>query len=134
MPASTSFPSSGKALLTLEEHSQSPRIYILRFLGAHTPDNRLTRDFLTALNEALVHVWQQWDSIAGEEAGAQGAALITTGVVDESNKSNKFYSNGLDFEAAIADATFFDECLFPAYERLLSFPIPTIASVNGHAL
>ncbi|CEH16130.1 3-HYDROXYACYL-COA DEHYDRATASE 1 [Ceraceosorus bombacis] len=133
MPDAVNFPSSGKALVSIETISQTPRIWVLHMLAAETPDNRLTRNFLTALASALDHVQSQWESIAGEEAASKGAALISTGVLDEKNKSSRFFSNGLDFEAAIADEHFFDQCLMPVYERLLSFPIPTIASVGGHA-
>lgn len=40
---------------------------------------------------------------------------------------------GLDFERAIADPNFFDDLLNPLYTKLLSFPIPTVASIGGHA-
>lgn len=40
----------------------------------------------------------------------------------------------LDFENAISDPNFFDTHLNKVYEKLLSFPIPTVASIGGHAL
>lgn len=125
------FPSQGKALVTLERTPSTPIIYTIRFLGAETPDNRLTHNFLGALLQALEHVEQEWDRTLSDEEKKGGAALVTTGQVDE---KAKFYSNGLDFENAISDPNFFDTHLNKVYEKLLTFPIPTIASVGGHGL
>ena len=123
-----SFPSEGKALLKLDKTSSSPYIYTLHFLGAHTPDNRLTHAFLEAILAALKHVEKEWDNLPNEEQ-KKGAALITTGQADE---KAKFYSNGLDFESATSDPNFFDTHLNRVYEMLLTFPMPTVASIGGH--
>lgn len=88
----TSFPASGKALIQVEEISATPRLYVLTYLAVETPDNRLTRNFLTLLLEALNWVESQWENIVGEEEGSKGAALITTSVVE--GKNSKIYSNG----------------------------------------
>jgi enoyl-CoA hydratase/carnithine racemase len=121
-----SFP-EGKALIRLERSDSSPYIYTVHFLGAETPDNRLTHDFLSSLLAALKHVEKEWDNL--DDLQKKGAALITTGQTDE---KAKFYSNGLDFEKATSDPNFFDTHLNRVYEVLLSFPIPTIASLGGH--
>lgn len=82
------FPSS-KALVRLERTSSSPFIYTLHFLGAETPDNRLTHNFLESLLSAFQHVEKEWDGL--DEQQKKGAALITTGQIEE---KSKFYSNG----------------------------------------
>ncbi|UZJ55461.1 hypothetical protein CBS101457_004781 [Exobasidium rhododendri] len=119
--------SAGKALLRLQRTPTAPYIYSLHFLGAETPDNRLTHQFLGAFLSALKHVEKEWDGLGDEQL--KGAALISTGQTDE---KSKFYSNGLDFENAIADPNFFDTHLNRVLETLLSFPMPTIASIGGH--
>ncbi|PWN92692.1 ClpP/crotonase [Acaromyces ingoldii] len=126
----TNFPKDGKALLTLERSSSSPIIYTVTFTGGETPDNRLTHKFLDAILAALEHVEQEWDRTLSDEEKKGGAALVTTGQIVE---GAKFYSNGLDFENAISDPNFFDTHLNKVYEKLLSFPIPTVASIGGHA-
>lgn len=45
-----------------------------------------------------------------------------------------FFATSLDFENAVKDPDFFDTHLNRLYEKLLSFPIPTIASIGGHCL
>jgi enoyl-CoA hydratase/carnithine racemase len=122
-----SFPSD-KALLRLERTDSFPRLYTIHFLGAETPDNRLTHKFLEALLSALQHVEKEWNNMSNEDQ-QKGAALLTTGSTDA---KSKFYSNGLDFEKAVADPNFFDTHLNRVYELLLSFPIPTVASIGGH--
>lgn len=78
-----------KALLRLERTASSPYIYTLHFLGAETPDNRLTHKFLEGILSALKHVEKEWDGLGDDQK--KGAALITTGQTDE---KAKFYSNG----------------------------------------
>lgn len=125
-----SFPSDSDALARVEFDGES-RIFILTMLGAETPDNRLTHRFIgEALVPALLHVESEWSEMLSSGTSDQGAALITTGGTDP---SAKIFSNGLDFEKAIEDPHFFDRHLNTLYEKLLTFPIPTIAAVNGHA-
>lgn len=115
-------------------------IFIVTLLGAQTPDNRLTPQFLSALLSALEHVESVWDSREGTALESNGSAVVLTGLnrltvssTQKDNKGLKFFSNGLDFANAIADPNFFDRYLFPVYEKLLTFPLPTVASIGGHA-
>lgn len=78
----------------------------------------------------MEHVEDAWSDMLGSGESSEGAALISTGGTDA---SAKIYSNGLDFEKATADPHFFDTHLNALYEKLLTFPIPTIAAINGHA-
>lgn len=124
------FPSSSSPLVQVD-FDGSTRIFILTMLGKETPDNRLTHKLIgEGLVPALTHVEDKWHEMQNSGHSDQGSALITTGGTDP---SAKIFSNGLDFENAIADPHFFDRHLNTLYEKLLTFPIPTIAAVNGHA-
>ncbi|KAI8759358.1 enoyl-CoA delta isomerase 2, peroxisomal [Biomphalaria glabrata] len=83
-------------------------------------ENRLNLEFLTTFNSLLDDV-ERYESCKG---------LITTGV-------GKFYGNGLDLEwlANITpeDGLEFRSILNRCIKRLLSFPLPTLAAINGHA-
>ncbi|CAO1634383.1 unnamed protein product [Parajaminaea phylloscopi] len=123
-------PASDQDLVRVDYRKEgNAPIFVLTFLSAQTPDNRLTPQFLTAVASALDHVEAQWDDTFSSEPN--GAGLVLTGLIEGSH--SKFFSNGLDFESAIGDPTFFDKYLFPVYEKLLTFPIPVVASIGGHA-
>ena len=55
------------------------------------------------------------------------------GVVITTSGIEKFYSNGLDLEHASFTPGFFPDSLYGLWRRLLTYPMPTIALVNGHA-
>ncbi|RVX69788.1 hypothetical protein B0A52_06433 [Exophiala mesophila] len=93
----------------------SPRVYLLSF--SSPPDNRLTPEFNQTFLLAL-------DII--EHRLPKGVVVTTSSIA-------KFYSNGLDFENAIRDPTFFPRSLFPLWRRLITYPMPTVALINGHA-
>lgn len=90
-------------------------------LTMQTGDNRFNRPFLTALNEAL-------DTV---EASSGPAALVTTGGTE------KFYSNGLDLDWIAGDGRSeggaFVGDVIRFLGRLMAFPVPTVAAINGHA-
>jgi Delta3-Delta2-enoyl-CoA isomerase len=83
-------------------------------------ENRFNRDSLDAINAAL-------DTV---ERSEHPTALVTVG-------AGKFYSNGLDLawmgqagtEAAIENVQRVHELLV----RMLTFPVITVAALNGHA-
>ena len=83
-------------------------------------ENRFNRPFLDALNEAL-------DAV---ERSTGPAALVTTG-------EEKFYSNGLDLAwlsgDGQAEAGAFVGAVLAVLGRVLAFPVPTVAAINGHA-
>jgi len=99
--------------------TQQDHIHILTMDGAQ--GNAFDIEFVTALNESL-------DAV---EAAADGpAALVITG-------SGKAFSTGLNVAALMGYqpeqmATFGTE-IKRLYGRLLNFPVPTIAAINGHA-
>jgi enoyl-CoA hydratase/carnithine racemase len=84
-------------------------------------ENRFNRPFIEAMNEALDEV----------EKSSGAAALVTTGGED------KFYSNGLDLAWLSGDgrqeAPEFIKVALKFLGRLMAFPIPTAAAINGHA-
>jgi Delta3-Delta2-enoyl-CoA isomerase len=89
-------------------------VFVLRL---DSGENRFTPDLMDAWDRAL-------DTV--EQAGAP-AALITTG-------SAKFYSNGLDLDVMMAgDASAYLSRVLGILARILTFPTPTVAAVNGHA-
>ncbi|KAI1342150.1 enoyl-CoA hydratase/isomerase family protein [Xylariaceae sp. FL0016] len=109
IPALESHP-GGKIVCT----SPQPLIYLLTF--SSPPDNRLTPAFCGALMTAL-------DAI---EFGHPPGVVITTSAIP------KFYSNGLDLKLAIATPGFWENSLYALWRRLLTYPMPTVALINGH--
>ncbi|GAQ06288.1 enoyl-CoA delta isomerase 1, peroxisomal [Aspergillus lentulus] len=90
-------------------------IYLLTFTSPK--DNRLTPTFIDALVLAL-------DII--EHRFPKGVVITTSGIP-------KFYSNGLDLELATTTEGFLDKWLWKLFRRFLTFPMPTICLLNGHA-
>src|SRR5271157_107851 len=90
-------------------------------LSMQSGENRFNRTFIDALNEAL-------DTV---EKSAGPAALVTVGGED------KFYSNGLDLAWLSGDgqgeAPEFIQAVLKLLGRVLAFPMPTAAAINGHA-
>lgn len=85
-------------------------------------DNRTDRVWVEAMNELLDEA---------EALALSGpAALITTG-------SAKHYSNGLDVEfmaqASGSEVVAYIASVEGVLNRILTFPAPTVAAVNGHA-
>jgi enoyl-CoA hydratase/carnithine racemase len=92
-------------------------VFVLRMAEG---ENRFNRTSIDALHGAL-------DTV---EASDGPASLVVTG-------EGKFFSNGLDLdwmgtEEGRADKVFFGE-LHRLFGRILSFPMTTVAAINGHA-
>ncbi len=83
-------------------------------------ENRFNRSFVNAFNEALDVV----------ETSNPPAALVTVG-------EDKFYSNGLDLAWMAGDGQSeggaFVGDVMRMLGRVLTFPVPTVAAMNGHA-
>jgi Delta3-Delta2-enoyl-CoA isomerase len=90
-------------------------------LSMQSGENRFNRTFIEALNEAL-------DTV---EKSTGPAALVTIGGED------KFYSNGLDLAWLSGDgqgeAPEFIKTVLKLLGRIMAFPVPTAAAINGHA-
>jgi Delta3-Delta2-enoyl-CoA isomerase len=93
----------------------APQVYLLSF--SSPPDNRLVPAFNATFLLALDIIEHR----------------LPKGVVITTSSITKFYSNGLDYEAAIKEPTFFSESLYPLWRRLVTYPMPTVALINGHA-
>ncbi|KAH6679471.1 ClpP/crotonase-like domain-containing protein [Halenospora varia] len=93
----------------------APGVYLLTFTAP--PDNRLVTPFCNTFMLAL-------DII--EFSHPPGVVVTTSGVP-------KFYSNGLDLENATSTPGFFANTLFALFKRLLTYPMPTVSLINGHA-
>ncbi|KAI0398087.1 enoyl-CoA hydratase/isomerase [Xylariaceae sp. FL0594] len=110
IPARKSHP--GGAIVCTEP---APNVYLLTFTSPN--DNRLTPEFCRALITAL-------DII--EFGHAPGVVVTTSGIT-------KFYSNGLDLGLAVSTPGFWEDSLYPLYKRFLTYSMPTVAFINGHA-
>jgi len=66
------------------------------------------------------------DRLEFDDAYPSGAVITTSALP-------KFYSNGLDLEHALSTETFLPQQLYKMFNRLLTYPMPTIALLNGHA-
>jgi len=90
-------------------------------LTMNAGENRFNPGFLEELGLALDEV----------EAANGPTAMVTTG------GSEKFYSNGLDLEwmtgDGASDALAMVADVLRLYARLLEFPVPSVAAMNGHA-
>lgn len=102
-------------------------------------DSRLTKQMIDdALRPALDVIEQHWnenrhlDSTTLKKDMSTGhggeGALIIVGKRDQ----DKFFSNGFEYESVKGNLAFFTETANPLFARLLTFPIPTIAAINGH--
>jgi enoyl-CoA hydratase/carnithine racemase len=85
-------------------------------------ENRFNRGFVDALNGALDEV----------ERSSGPAALVTVGGTE------KFYSNGLDLawmggDEGRHEGPGFVADVIALFGRLLAYPIPSVAAINGHA-
>ena len=85
-----------------------------------TEEGRFNPAMISAINTALDEV----------EASSSPAAVVLTG-------DGKFFSNGLDLEwmssAPDKDADGLLHSVHELFARVLVFPTPTVAAVNGHA-
>lgn len=82
-------------------------------------ENRFSPDFIDEFHARLAEV----------ETSEGPAALVTTA-------TGKFYSNGLDTDWLFGNLTrmhWYLDRVHSMFSRLLAFPLPTVAAVNGHA-
>ncbi|KAI8053856.1 ClpP/crotonase-like domain-containing protein, partial [Syncephalis plumigaleata] len=115
----THFPSKAAAMMTL---SRQGNIFLL---SLHRADNRFDFESTKAIMDALDEVESV---VAKEDPGRDEPwALVTTG-------HDRIYSNGLDPGKVFAKMQDFSSQLYhPLLLRMLTFPMPTVAAINGHA-
>lgn len=107
------------------------------------PDNRLHPDLLAELSAHLDTVEAEWRESGGgkleaAQKGKGAGALVITSAFP------KFFSNGLDPSSLGNLSNFFESRLRadtaltlpatydPVFYRLLTFPLVTVAAINGH--
>ncbi|KAJ1834438.1 hypothetical protein IWW55_000543 [Coemansia sp. RSA 2706] len=100
-----------------------PSLFVLHL--NHGTENRFTRQFVSEIMQALDKVDQLLDQLDSEQA-SRGGALVTT-------STGKFFSNGLAIETAMKEGDAFYIPYLRMLARLLTFRIPTVAAINGHA-
>lgn len=111
IPSSSSAESGGTIVCT----RSSPGVYLLTFTAP--PDNRLITPFCQTFLLAL-------DIL--EFSYPPGVLITTSGI-------GKFYSNGLNLEHASSTPGYWSNTLFALWKRLLTYHMPTVAWINGHA-
>ncbi|KAJ2713434.1 hypothetical protein H4R19_002256 [Coemansia spiralis] len=102
---------------------ERPGVFLLELNNG--PENRFTKQFVAEVGQALDYIDVALDRLGPEEA-AKGGALVTT-------SAGKFYSNGLAIEAAMKQGDAFYVPYLQMLARLLTFRVPTVAAINGHA-
>ncbi|KAI9493699.1 ClpP/crotonase-like domain-containing protein [Zychaea mexicana] len=108
-------PSTDKHYMTLRREGP---LYILHL---HNNQNRFTTKVCKAILYALQVI--EDDFLAQTEPTEM--ALVTVG-------DSKFFSNGLDLRHAHSYLPFMDNYILMV-KKLLTFTIPTVAAINGHA-
>ncbi|CEL92911.1 unnamed protein product [Vitrella brassicaformis CCMP3155] len=83
-----------------------------------TTDNRVDFQFIDAMHAVMDQI----------EASEGAAAVVLTG-----KSGSKFFSNGLKFEALSSEPGRLLTTFHKLMARLMSFPVPTVAAINGHA-
>ncbi|TDL16981.1 ClpP/crotonase [Rickenella mellea] len=126
---------AGSPLLTVTHDATRPWLWTIELHNGE--DNRLTDTLINkALKPALDVVEKDWRAAwraaqgagkGGEAEGGEGALIIVG-----KKSQDKFFSNGLDFANSSKDPNFFPATYNPLLVRLLTFPIPVIAAINGH--
>jgi enoyl-CoA hydratase/carnithine racemase len=128
-------------ILRLPVGSQTPLLTLTRptptvwQIELHNgPENRLVKTLINdALKPALETVERAWrkesaEGKARKEKHAGAAALVIVGRLDQ----EKFFSNGFDFPSVLSDPAWFTATFDPLLLSLLTFPLPTVAAINGH--
>jgi len=121
---------AGNPLITLTH--PKPSLWVIELHNGK--DNRLSSELVRdGMMPALDQVEREWraqfrSSVASKNKDEGKGSLIIVGRKDQ----DKFFSNGLDFEKATKDPNFFQLIFDPMLIRLLTFPIPTVAAINGH--
>lgn len=115
--------------LVRTEFLPDKRVWVMTMLGEETKDNRMTHTLISeGLLPALRDVRRTWTRWARAGELNDGAALVTTALA-----GSKIFSNGLDLLNALKDPYFFNEHLNTLSRELLTFPVPTVAAIGGHA-
>ncbi|GFZ43328.1 hypothetical protein JCM24511_01048 [Saitozyma sp. JCM 24511] len=111
-----------------------PTVHLLTLCSP--PDNRLTPALLSELSSHLDTIEAHWRSNGGGEMDPKkrdATDLKGAGAVVITSECKGFFSNGLDWEKSIKNPKFFETIFDPVMYRLMTFPLVTVAAINGHA-
>lgn len=103
-------------------HRQTENDYVIFILKMSAADNRFNPNFCSSLHAAM-------NQVLSSIVGKFKYALVVTG-------DGKFFSNGLDLKYIMAQSDpnrFLIDHYEPLINKFLTFPLPTIAAINGHA-
>ena len=110
---------SVRRVQTMISREQDGSAHILRMQNGQ---NTIDLEFLAALNEQL-------DAVEKETSDCAGAVVLTG--------EGKFFSNGLNLEfmtnATPDEQKLFGKNMLGTIRRLILFPLPVVAALNGHA-
>lgn len=115
-PAPKFLPSEAEPLISIVRDGP------LFIMSMNDNENRFTVEFCKAICDGLDYIAEVVD-----KEGLQEAAVVTRG-------QDKFYSNGLHFEKALAVPGFTEDHFMPMLNKILLFSLPTIACINGYVL
>lgn len=113
-------PSASPVPSILKTSKSTPPTPIYLLTHHSPPDTRLTPSFLSTYLAALTHL--QYSTNPPYPPGL----LLTTSSLP------KFYSNGLDLSTFMLDPDMKYRYLYPLFRKLLTYPMPTCAVLNGH--
>ncbi|KAK6336158.1 hypothetical protein TWF696_001723 [Orbilia brochopaga] len=105
----------GTITVTIPRPQTHPTVYLLTWISP--PDNRLLTSFIETFTLALALL----------RTNHPAGVLITT------SSSPKFYSNGLDLNHVHSQNLWWQKVYWPFMKLLLTYPMPTLALINGHA-
>ncbi|GAA5871738.1 hypothetical protein JCM1840_003985, partial [Sporobolomyces johnsonii] len=125
--ATTTFPRSAAQPLVSVSQPYGPEGGVWLLSMHHMPDNRLTPAMLPQLLPALDFIELSYHRAC--DKGHKKGALVLTG----ERKKGKFFSNGLQLElVGSCDGSFWTDYYYKLLARVLTFPMQTIAAINGH--
>ena len=146
--------------VSVSRDAEYPSVWVMTLSSGPgaTPhlENRFNPTFVESLHCGLDQVLSEHATVAAAAAAAAGAAAASSSSPSSSSGSkaatdspcalvitgspgSKFFSNGVDIAwltaagRSLADAVAFLRSLYRFFGRLLAFPVPTVAAINGHA-
>ncbi|KXJ92716.1 ClpP/crotonase-like domain-containing protein [Microdochium bolleyi] len=111
--------------------SPAPQVYLLTWTSP--ADNRLTNAFCQAVLAALDELEFARVDSTDDKGKQRQKPKYPPGVVVTTSGISKFYSNGLDLNMMLNTPGFNQDHLYPLWRRFLTYPMPTVALMNGHA-
>jgi enoyl-CoA hydratase/carnithine racemase len=114
----SSFGSNGASMESVVLLTKSQNVFIININDEK--ENRLTTKTLQQFHNCL-------DEVEKDFPLGLGSALVTVG-------TGKYFSNGIELTNWNAERlSVFSKLLYSLLARILVFPIPTLAVINGHA-